>query len=151
MVKNKIKIRVRLIIIKEGKILMTYTKDEDYYFYIGGAMEYGETVEQACQREIKEECNGAKFEFKKILYIRDFIIPEINEHSLELYILGEIDKFEEIEGIIDGEPGKHQWQTWVGLEELKDLNVKPKNLTKRLLDDYQKGFPNWAIYLGEID
>jgi ADP-ribose pyrophosphatase YjhB (NUDIX family) len=151
MSKNKIKIRVRLIIIKKGKILMTYTKDEGYYFYIGGAMEYGETLEQTCQREIKEECGGAEFKLRKILYVRDFIVPKINEHSLELYILGDIDRFEEIEGIIDGELGKHQWQTWIELRKLKNTNVKPKDLTKRLLHDYQKGFPNKAIYLGEID
>lgn len=149
--KDKIKIRVRLIIIKQGKILLTYTQDEDYYFYIGGHMEYGETVKETCKREMKEECNGANFEFKKILYVRDFIKPEINEHSLELFILGDIDKFEEIEGIIDGEPGKHQWQTWVELKKLKKLNVKPKGLTEQLLNDYRQGFPIWAEYLGEIE
>ena len=99
---NKIKVRVRLVVINKGKILMSYVSDEKFYFFIGGKMEYGETVKQACQREIQEEC-GAIFTFKKILYVRDFIMPHENEHSLELYVLGNVDKFEEIDGIIDEE------------------------------------------------
>jgi len=56
--------RVRLIIIKQDKILLSYVKSENFYFFIGGQIEYGETVKQAAQREIKEEAK-ANFEFKK--------------------------------------------------------------------------------------
>ncbi len=31
---KRINVRVRLVIIQEGKILMSYVKDEDFYFYI---------------------------------------------------------------------------------------------------------------------
>jgi len=148
--KKIINARVRLIIIKQGKILMSYVKNEDFYFYTGGKIKYGETVKQACIREVEEECK-AKFEFKKILYVRDYIKPKINEHSLELYILGDIDKFEEIEGIVDDEFKGNHWQTWIELNKLKNLDVRPKGLTKQLLNDYRKGFAGGAIYLGEID
>lgn len=146
---KKIKVRVRLIIIKQGKILLSYVKDEDFYFYIGGKVEFGETIKQACIREIEEEC-GAKFVFKKILYIRDFIMPENNEHSVELYILGDIDKFAEVEGVRDSEFAGNHWQTWINLSRLNELDVRPKGLTKYLLNDYQKGFSNETKYLGEI-
>jgi len=33
---RRINVRVRLVIIQEEKILMSYVKDEDFYFYIGG-------------------------------------------------------------------------------------------------------------------
>lgn len=147
---KKIKVRVRLIIIKQGKILLSYTNDEKFYFYIGGKVEYGETIKQACLREVEEECS-AKFIFKKILYIRDFIKPEQNEHSLELYILGDIDKFEEIEGIKDKEFGGNHWQTWVDLNKLSQLDIRPKNLTNQLIADYQNGFLGETKYLEEID
>lgn len=147
---KKIKVRVRLIIIKQGKILLSYVKDENFYFYIGGKVEFGETIKQACIREIEEEC-GAKFAFKKILYIRDFIMPENNEHSVELYILGDIDKFAEIEGVKDGEFAGNHWQTWIDLSRLNELDVRPKGLTKYLINDYQNGFSNETKYLGEID
>lgn len=147
---KKIKVRVRLIIIKQGKILLSYVKDENFYFYIGGKVEFGETIKQACIREIEEECR-AKFAFKKILYIRDFIMPENNEHSVELYILGDIDKFAEIEGVKDGEFAGNHWQTWIDLSRLNELDVRPKGLAEYLINDYQNGFSNETKYLGEID
>jgi len=129
---------------------MSYVKDEDFYFFIGGKVEYGETVEEACIREIQEECK-AQFTFEKILYIRDYIKPEIDEHSLELYIKGDIDKFEEVEGTLDDEFGGNHWQTWISINKLKDLDVRPKKLLSKLIKDYKQGFKNQVSYLGEMD
>ncbi len=150
MADQKIKPRVRLIIIKNGKILLSYVKDEKFYFYIGGKMEFGETVKQACEREIKEECN-ASFTFKKILYVRDYIKPAENEHSLELFVLGDIDKFEELESFPDPEFPENHFQTWIDINKLSKTNVKPKNLTDRIINDYKNGFPEGAVYLESIE
>ena len=147
---KKIKPRVRLVIIKNDKILLSYVKSENYYFYMGGKMEWGETVKEACIREVKEECD-ANFEFKKILYVRDYIKSEEDEHSIELYVLGDINKMEEIEGLRDNEFGDDHWQTWVDLKNLGKIDVKPKGLVKQILKDYKSGFKQGAIYLGEID
>ena len=145
-----IKPRVRLIIIKKGKILMSYVKDENFYFFIGGKMKYGETVEEACIREVQEECE-ANFKFEKILYVRDYIKPKIVEHSLELYIKGNIDKFKEVEGVLDDEFSGSHWQTWINVNKLQDLDVRPKKLINRLIKDYKQGFKDQISYLGEID
>ena len=151
MSEKKINPRVRLVIIKKGKILLSYTNDEKFYFYIGGKVEYGETLIQACQREIEEECGAnTKFTFQKILYVRDYIKPEENEHSLELYILGNIDKFEEIEGVKDKEFNGNHWQTWVDLDKLPKLDIRPKNLTNQLIADYQNSFSGKTKYLEEM-
>jgi ADP-ribose pyrophosphatase YjhB (NUDIX family) len=114
-------------------------------------MEFGETLLQACNREIGEECGGAKFNFKKILYIRDFIKPEKNEHSVEVYILGDVDKFEELEGLKEAEFGDNHWQTWADLNKLENLDVRPKSLVKQIIGDYKHDFSGATKYLGEID
>lgn len=150
MAEQKIKIRVRLVIIKNNKILLSYTKDEDFYFYIGGKVEFGETLKEACRREVLEECK-ANFEFKKILYVRDFILPEIDEHSVEFYILGNVNKFEEIEGIKDEEFNGRHWQTWVDLDKLSKINIKPKLLTEKIIKNYREGFTNGTEYVGVIE
>lgn len=147
---KKIKTRVRLIIIKNDKILLSYTEDEDFYFYIGGKIEFGETVKDACIREVQEECH-ANFTFRKILYIRDFILPEIDEHSIEFFILGDVDKFEEIEGIKDEEFDGRHWQTWVDINKLPQINIKPKTLTENILASYKNGFSNDTEYVGIIE
>lgn len=146
---QRIKLRARLIIIKNGKILMSYVRDKDFYFFIGGKMEFGETLENTCKREVKEEC-GANFTFKKILYVSDYIKPEENEHSLQIFILGDIDKFKEIEGFPDEETNGNHCQTWLELSQLENYNIKPKSLVKRLLEDYKTNFTGGTNYIGEI-
>lgn len=147
---NQIKIRLRLVIIKNNKLLAYYDSIDKYYFYIGGKLEFGETMEEGWKREIKEELgNDAEFTFKKILYVRDFIIKEKNEHSLELFILGDINKFMEIDGRPDPEYDGKKFPKWLNLDSLPD-NLYPKSLTKKLLEDYSAGFPNEGEYLGRI-
>lgn len=97
-----INIRLRLIIVKGGKLLASYAKKRDFYFYVGGHMEPGETVEGGCKREIVEECgDGTEFDLQKVLYIRDFFDTDKKEQNLELFILGDINKFEELEHKLD--------------------------------------------------
>jgi 8-oxo-dGTP diphosphatase len=146
-----INIRLRLVVIKDGKLLVQYRKKHDYYHYIGGHLEHGETILEGCIRETAEETEGAKFEFKKILYIRDFLLPEENEHSVELFILGEIDKFEELEHLLDPQhPDGSVWCTWLDMNNLPD-NLFPHPLTKILLEDYKEGFSKEGKYVGKMD
>jgi len=148
---NKIKIRLRLVIIKEDKLLAYYDSVDDYYFYIGGKLEFGETIEDGWKREIKEELgDDVEFTFKKILYVRDFILQEKNEHSLELFILGDINKFMEIDERPDPEYDGKKWPKWLNLNNLPD-NLYPKPLNKKLLEDYKAGFLREGEYLGRMD
>ena len=150
MSEKKIKVRVRLVIIKNGKILLSWNNKDKYFFYIGGKLEFGETLKEACEREIDEECQGAKFTFKKILYIRDFILPEEDEHSVEFFILGDIDKFEEIDGLKDEEYKGEHWQKWVNLNEPTKVKIFPKTLTKQILEDYRNNFSSDTRYIEKI-
>ncbi|MFA6518574.1 MAG: NUDIX domain-containing protein [Candidatus Shapirobacteria bacterium] len=149
---HQINVRLRMVIIKNGKLLTQYTEKHDYYFYIGGHLEYGETVLDGCQREIIEECgDGTKFTFQKILYIRDFIMPEDNEHSVELFILGDINKFEELEHQLDPQhPDGSVWSTWLNINNLP-ANLLPKLLTPKLITDYKNNFPTTGEYVGRMN
>jgi ADP-ribose pyrophosphatase YjhB (NUDIX family) len=151
MEEQKIYVRLRMVIIKNNKLLCSYTKKHDFYFYIGGHLEFGESIEEGCKREISEECgNGTKFIFQKVLYIRDFIEPKENEHSVELFILGEINKFEELEKRLDPQhPDGDMWLSWLPLNSLPN-NLFPKELTKILLADYETGFKETQKYIGKI-
>lgn len=148
---DKINVRLRIIIIKEGKVLVQYREKPDFYHYVGGHLEYGETILEGCKREIAEECDGAVFKFNKILYIRDFIMPEDNEHSVELFILGDIDKFEELEHLNDPQhPDGEVWCTWLDINNLPD-NLLPEALTPKLIADYKSNFPNSGEYVGIME
>ncbi len=149
---NKLQIRLRLIIIMDGKLLTSYTKKHDFYFYIGGHMEYGETVLDGCKREIIEECGtGTEFELKKVLYIRDFFDTDHGEQNLELFILGDINKFKELEHRLDPQhTDGSMWLTWLDINNLPD-NLFPKSLSNKLLEDYKNNFPNAGEYVGKME
>jgi len=145
-----IKIRIRLVIIKNNQLLAYYDSIDDYYFYIGGKLEFGETIKECWEREIKEELGEeVKFTFQKILYIRDFILKEKNEHSLELFILGNINKFEEIDGRPDPEFDGKKWPIWLDINNLPK-NLYPQTLSKKILADRQNGFSKEGEYIGPI-
>lgn len=146
---HKINVRLRIIIIKNNKLLVQYRKKGDYFHYVGGHLEYSETILEGCRREITEECQKANFEFKKILYIRDFILPEKNEHSVELFILGDIEKFLELEHYFDPQHQDNSvWLTWLEMNNLPE-NLLPQKLTTKLVNDYKFGFPKEGEYVGK--
>ncbi|MCL4384086.1 NUDIX domain-containing protein [Patescibacteria group bacterium] len=144
-------VRLRLVIIRDGQLLTSYTRKHNFYFYIGGHLEYGETIAAGCAREIREECgDDTEFTFKKILYIRDYFVSNENEHNVELFILGEINKGPELEGHHDPQhPDGSMWLSWLDLQHLPE-NLYPHTLSSQLLADYQQGFPNSGRYVGEI-
>ena len=91
------------------------------------------------------------FEFKKILYIRDFILPEENEHSVELFIFGDIDKFEEVEHLNDPQHEDGSvWCTWLDMNNLPE-NLLPKELSSKLIEDYKNDFQKEGQYVGRMN
>lgn len=147
---GRINIRLRLIIIQESKLLVSYDSINDYYFYVGGKLEFGESIEKGIAREVHEELgDDATFDFRKILYIRDFISEKDNEHSVELFILGNINKGSELEGKKDVEFDGKKWVTWLDINNLP-TNLYPVKLTDKLLKDYEDGFPSQGEYVGKM-
>ncbi len=149
---NKIKVRLRLIIIKNNKILLTQMLEEDYYYFTGGKLEFRETLEEGCQREIKEECGeDTEFKMQKILYVRDFLPEEKpGEHSVEFYILGTINKFLELDHQTERDhlEGDRRME-WKDLANLPD-NLYPKELVPILKKDFKEGFKRQGVYVGKI-
>jgi len=68
MKKEAVGVRLRIITVKSEKVLLTYDSEGDFFFYVGGRLEYGETIEEGAKREIREECGeDTTFAISKIL------------------------------------------------------------------------------------
>ncbi|HLD92363.1 MAG TPA: hypothetical protein VI795_03110 [Patescibacteria group bacterium] len=88
---------------------------------------------------------------QKVLYIRDFFDTDHDEQNLELFILGDINKFEQLEHRLDPQhTDGSMWLTWLDIDNLPD-NLYPKQLTKKLVEDYKNNFPNAGEYVGKMD
>ncbi|PIS16659.1 MAG: hypothetical protein COT61_02785 [Candidatus Portnoybacteria bacterium CG09_land_8_20_14_0_10_44_13] len=65
-----------MIINKEGKILLCKSsKWNNLWVVPGGHIEYGESIEEAIKREVKEEV-GLDIELEKILFVQELIEPK---------------------------------------------------------------------------
>lgn len=144
---RKQNIRVRMVIIKSGKLLIMHDSKVGFYYYPGGHIEFGETILQAAKRECKEEC-GDIFIFDKILYIRDFFSKDKKEHALEIFILGKLKNWK-ADNSKDPAGRSTQSLKWFELEHLPK-NLYPSSLSKKILQDYKKDFPCQGEYVGVI-
>ena len=73
---NNIREACRGVIVKDGKILLSYEKNRDFWMTPGGGRENNETLEECCAREIAEETGHkvkVKNEFVKVYeYYQDW-------------------------------------------------------------------------------
>ena len=83
----KVRESARALVIKDGKVLLTYEANTGIYMSPGGGVETGETLTECCIRELREESG---FEVKPVerfvtvnefslgtLYISNYFICEI--------------------------------------------------------------------------
>lgn len=105
----------------ENKVLLTlrgeHAKNEVGKWEIpGGSIEFGETIEQAIKREIKEEL-GIEIEVKRMLQLADHLIPDEHQHWISpTYICAIVSGTPEIK-----EPLKCEKIGWFTLEEAEKL------------------------------
>jgi mutator protein MutT len=110
-----------LIFNDEGKLLLALrgpqAKNERGKWEIpGGAVQFGETIEQALKREILEEI-GIEIRIKEMLQLCDHIIPDERQHWVSpTYICEVVSGTPSIQ-----EPGKCEALEWFSLEEAEQL------------------------------
>lgn len=114
------------LIEQDGKVLFVYQKEEEQYFFVGGGVEAGETLEEALVRECREEL-GVEVKAGKKLY-QSFRIYQGRLKRLHVF---------ETE-IVSGEPALQEdqhteliWRTLEPAENLyKDLEMNRLNLAR---------------------
>lgn len=65
-----INIRVGALIQKNGKILMVSNGRSDYYYSVGGRVQFGETAEEAIVREVMEE-TGIRMSVERLAFVHE--------------------------------------------------------------------------------
>ncbi len=150
-IREKISLGVRVIIIKNGKVLVVQQSKpnrQKVYILPGGGIKEGEDIFTAAEREVREE-SCLKIKAEKLLYLKELFGP--NLHSFEFYILGKI-RGGKLNLGCDPELSKnHQVLRkiiFIPLRELREIKFFPQELRTKLKEDWQKKFKNITVYLG---
>jgi len=79
------RIRVAAVIVEDGKILLiAHRKKRSVYWLLpGGGVDFGESLKEALQRELKEELN-INVDVRDIAFVSDSIDPDNERHIVNI-------------------------------------------------------------------
>ncbi len=122
---NKIRTRTCGLLINEDKILLVkhLLRGKPFYSPPGGGVEFGETMNSALTREIKEE-TGLKVATSKFLFVTEYIQPPL--HAIEAFYHIEKWSGTMIKGIDpedDSVIKSVNWFSMTGIKKLKKEEV----------------------------
>lgn len=121
-----VRVRVRAIIISEGKLLgVRHPHDTSFVALPGGHLEWKEDIKECLEREIVEEL-GIKPEIGRLLYVNNFIDAD-EKQSVEFFF--EITNSHEYKNM-ENLPRTHAYEIaeMVWLSPTDDIRIMPKGL-----------------------
>jgi len=146
-------IRVGAVIIKNNSLLVvkSHYGDEQVTIVPGGGLEMGETLFECAKREAAEE-TGLDVKPEKLIYIREFIRPEKQNHNLDMFVLCSI-----LGGSLKTgtDPDKTSQVIkevlFAPLSNLEHVGFFPKKLPELLRTDLKENFAKCPKYLERLE
>jgi 8-oxo-dGTP diphosphatase len=147
-------VRVGAVVEREGALLLVRHEKPDrdpYWVLPGGRLEPGETIPECAEREVAEE-TGLSARFSGVLYVSEFLRE--GRHTVDVIARMEVSGDEEASLGSDPEvaPGSDltlRELRWVGIEELEQIELLPRQLKARLLEAASGGWGSGEVYLGD--
>ena len=123
-------VRATALIVQNNQLLVT--KEDDYFYTIGGAIQVNERTEEAVVREVKEEL-GVKAQAGKRAFVVEnrFEQDGVSYHNIEFHYLVDL---LEAAPLTMQEDEKTQPCEWFDLDKLKGINLVPSFLKTALPD-----------------
>jgi len=130
-----VSVRVAAVVVKDGRVLLARHEKggESYWVLPGGAVEPGETLAEALQRELREEA-GLAVEPGDIIFVNDGYRPEAE--TVAIYFSAAL-RGEAGAGAPSPEKVLREVR-WVRLEELEQLDLRP-NIRSELVEYLRTG------------
>lgn len=72
-----------LVVVKEGKLLLAFSKNKQAWYLPGGKVDAGETSQEALLREIREELN-ANLDANQLMFYTHISAPAYGEDCLQM-------------------------------------------------------------------
>lgn len=149
----RVRVTTRAILLHRGHVLLIRAEDpgRTWYFLPGGLVEHGESLEDACAREVKEE-TGLDVHVRRPLYLREFIAARHQRRSVHMpskhHVLGmlflceltERDREEPLERLgrftPDGGARGVKGLEWKSLRELAEIEIMPPHVKQALMGEF---------------
>ncbi len=148
-------VRVGAVVERAGALLLVRhgKPDRDPYWVLpGGRLEPGETIPECARREVAEE-TGLSARFSGVLYVGEFLREGRHTVDVTARMTLEDDAEARVGGDPEVAPGSEptlREVRWVGVEELREIELLPPSAKGRLLRDAASLWPAGEVYLGEV-
>ena len=152
------RVSCKAIIVEDDRLLAIHLRDDatEFFYLPGGGQEFGETVEEALERECREEI-GCGVVTRELLFVRDYF-GWAHEFS---HIEGHIHQVE-LMFLCDIRPGERPTTTqvpdamqigyvWLPLDDLLDARFYPLGMREDLVQAVRQNDPPPARYLGAMN
>lgn len=130
----------RGIVIKDGKLLLSYESNEDKYIIPGGGVEDGETLAECCAREIKEETGIIVKTGDEYLEIEELFL---NWRHIQHYFLCEYIEDTGIQHLTDAEIKCGDVPRWMQIENAIEI-------FGRYEEYHETSIANYGLYRREF-
>lgn len=128
----RFRLRACGIIIKDGAVLMVKNNIDDYFYSVGGAIQLGETIKDACLREVLEE-TGYPYEIDRLVFIHEnfFTSEDILWHEIAYYFLMKENNNTTF-SISYGSFGAKETKVWLPIDAYHNYKAYPKFFSNEL-------------------
>ena len=123
----------RGIVIKDGKILLSYESNEDKYIIPGGGVEDDETLAECCAREVREETGIIVKPGEEYLEIEELFL---NWRHIQHYFLCEYVEDTGVQHLTDAEIKCGDVPKWLQFEDAVDIFGKYEAFHGTSIADY---------------
>lgn len=149
-------VRVAAVVVREGSLLLVRHQKPDrdpYWVLPGGRLEPGETIPACAVRELSEE-TGLEAAFSGVLYVSEFLRE--GRHTIDVVVRMALEGDQEavLGSDPEVEPGSEptlREVRWVGVDGLREIELLPDSVRRRLLKDAGDGWTPENVYVGSTD
>jgi len=141
------RVRVAAIILQDDKILLAKHKKAGQTYWVppGGGVDFGESLEDALQRELFEEAD-VHIRVGQLVMVHDSIPPDLHRHIVNIFFMAEIVSGEVKVGTDDK---RLVGMKFVSLNKIPKIRLYP-DVRAELMDIAQGKFADMPRYLGNL-